>query len=216
MKILTTPPNLRELKELAPNARAFLFDMDGTIINSEKIHAEGLRQVIANSPGEQNENLSASELEKKYFGIADHNVYLDLISEKQISTALSIDTFLSQKNNLMIEILKNDPKKLETNNEVINLLKELNDNNIKIALVTASEREITMPLLEAAKILNYFSIIITRNDVEDSKPHPGPYLMAMKKLNILSHESFIFEDSPTGLLSAKSSEADYCKVTWFE
>jgi HAD superfamily hydrolase (TIGR01509 family) len=215
MRNFTTPPNLQNLKEIAPKAKAFLFDMDGTLLNSELLHAEGLLSVINDFSGENKELNTASSLEKEFIGEADNDVYKKLISDKRIQSTLTLNTFLQSKNNSMIKLLKDSPEKLITNESVFKLLTDLKSNNYKMALVTASERDITLPLLEAAGIKDNFDIIITRNDVQTSKPNPAPYTKAMHDLNLSSEEVFIFEDSPTGLESAKASKADFCQVSWF-
>jgi len=212
---LKTPPNLQEVKKLAPKAKAFLFDMDGTLLKSENIHAEGLLAVITKFPGQEDNTMTALDLEHKYLGIADNDVFQLLKNDKLLSLDLSLTDYLDNKNKLMLQILKENPEKLVLHDCIFKLLDQMKNDNYLMAVVTASEKEITLPFLKAAGMEHYFSTIVTNNDVTHSKPHPAPYLQAMKELNIRHEEAFIFEDSPTGLESAKSSQSLYCQVSWF-
>ena len=54
-------------------------------------------------------------------------------------------------------------------------------------------------------MLGYFNMIVTNEDVENNKPHPDCYNLAVKKLDISPSDCIIVEDSPKGMQSAKSS-----------
>lgn len=63
--------------------------------------------------------------------------------------------------------------------------------------------------LDILGIKRYFSIIVTGSDVEEHKPHPEPYLYALKKLGLPPKDCVIFEDSLTGIQAARAAG---CKV----
>jgi HAD superfamily hydrolase (TIGR01509 family) len=51
-------------------------------------------------------------------------------------------------------------------------------------------------MLNKAMILNYFDLILSNEDVKESKPSPQIYLLAMQKLGVSPEETIIVEDSP--------------------
>jgi len=60
--------------------------------------------------------------------------------------------------------------------------------------------------------MEYCSVIISNEDVKNSKPHPEMYWKAMSMMNVLPEDTFIVEDSPVGLLAAQRSRANYIRV----
>jgi len=91
---------------------------------------------------------------------------------------------------------------------VLDLISSLKDRKIKIAIVSASPlRKLIKTVPE--EFLSKFDVIISGDDTKEGKPNPEPYLMAMKKLNVLPSECLVIENSPLGIKSAKSAGA-YC------
>lgn len=89
--------------------------------------------------------------------------------------------------------------------ELINFLKK---ENYRLAIVTASANE-RLRKSVPSEFLEYFDVIITGDDTEFGKPHPAPYLKALEKLSISPQESFVVENAPLGISSAKNAEI-YC------
>ena len=76
------------------------------------------------------------------------------------------------------------------------MLKKLKDKWIKIACCSNSIKNSIEMMLNKAMILNYFDLILSNEDVKESKPSPQIYQLAMKKLWIKPDETIIVEDSP--------------------
>jgi len=79
-----------------------------------------------------------------------------------------------------------------------------------IALVTSASRQNTQDILNYFNLQDFFDLIITRDDVQNPKPNPECYILAMTKLNVKPTEVFIFEDSIDGVNSGIASQA----FTW--
>lgn len=206
MKVFSSIPTIEEIQEYT-DSRYIFFDMDGTLFETEKLHAQALKQTLKtlNSPTQ----LSISELESKYRGIADNFVFLDF----QFSLECEFSYFLKTKNLCFINQVKLSPK--ITSKKIIDLLTDLTTSGYKLALVTASEKETTDVLLEKEGIASFFELILTREDSVKTKPSPLPYLDALSFFNISQGQALIFEDSVTGLQSAKDSKINYAKANWF-
>ncbi|RZF22898.1 HAD family phosphatase [Halobacteriovorax vibrionivorans] len=180
------------------------FDMDGTILNSEPLHYQVVQKLCGN-----NEIPSMEET----FGMSDEEVYP--LIQNALGLA-SLEEFLELKNSALIGLIgQSDPNNIRHRN-IRKLLESLTSKGLKLALVTASQYEVTHPLLEHCELKKYFEIIITEREVEKGKPNPEPYLMAQNHFNAKSEECLIFEDSPTGIRAAQSSGIDYIVVKWFE
>lgn len=83
---------------------------------------------------------------------------------------------------------------------VRSLIHELESNGVRAAVVTASNGQI----IDAARsrLPEVFEFIITADDVERSKPHPDPYLLAFERMGIDPLDAIILEDSVPGTRSA--------------
>jgi beta-phosphoglucomutase len=71
-----------------------------------------------------------------------------------------------------------------------------------LTLVTGTARHEVERIL-SKELLGLFSVIITGNDVKKGKPHPEPYLIALKKLQMKPKDVVVFENAPFGIISAK-------------
>jgi len=88
----------------------------------------------------------------------------------------------------------------------IELVRDLQSNGIATALVSASPRNIVDAVLENLHG-NPFPFTISSDDVVHTKPHPDAYLLAAQKAGAKIEDSLIFEDSLTGIASARASGA---------
>ena len=73
---------------------------------------------------------------------------------------------------------------------------------IQLALVTASMRQWVEPLLHREGFENFFSCLVTFDDIKKGKPSPEGYELAMKRLALHPDEGFAIEDSPHGIAAA--------------
>lgn len=82
------------------------------------------------------------------------------------------------------------------------LLAFLKDAGYKIGLASSSRREVVVSHLTRTKLLPYFSVIVTGDMVEHSKPLPDIYLLACEQLQVNPRDAYAIEDSPNGIRSA--------------
>ena len=87
-------------------------------------------------------------------------------------------------------------------NEWENILNEARELGIKTALVTASYRVLAEALLERNGFVKYFDLVVTADDVKETKPFPEPYLKAADEFGLKSLDCLVFEDSNTGVTSS--------------
>ncbi len=95
---------------------------------------------------------------------------------------------------------------------VIELIKALLEQKVAIAVGTSTPREVALKRLQVAGILQYFDIIVTRNEVERHKPDPSVYLFAAKALKLEPRRCVVIEDAPSGLTAAHNANMKCCMV----
>lgn len=191
-----------EITNICADKRAILFDMDGTILNSESLHFEAISQLTNHKSPYTIDDL---------YGMADVDVY-PLIKE---FTDLGLDEFLEAKIQLMKIIIPTSKVSSILLDDIPKLVLQLKAAGKKLALVTASEKETTYSLLRHCNLLQYFDIVIARQDTNKTKPDPAPYQHALNMLGIKKEDAIIFEDSPTGIAAAIASGVKVIKVQWY-
>jgi beta-phosphoglucomutase len=206
---LHAPPTLEELMNHLPQLKALAFDMDGTLFDTEKLHIKifyklALKYGITLPP-------DLRELAEKYKGWSDEQVYAALAPQK----APSAQDFILEKNTVLLKLIETSDPSEWTSPHLFSLLKEAQAQGIKLVLVTSSEKLITHALLKKSGYDQFFSFVVTLQDVTKAKPHPEPYLAAQKLLNCSTQELLVFEDSPTGLESARTSGLETFEVKWW-
>lgn len=189
---------------------AILFDLDGTLINSEGKFFESFRQIIEakfdyiisfeeyeNNELKQNANLISSLKNKG-------------IIEKDLSQDLIMKEVYAEYEKKFMELL--DENEVSLNFE---LLKQLKRKGLRLALVSTSRKKFIELLLKKLGIENLFEIIISRDDVKKLKPAPDAYLMALDLLNISSDSCIAFEDSERGIIASKNANIKTIQVNDF-
>lgn len=212
MHKLNRVPNIQDLQSFNPLCKAILWDMDGTIMETEALHIKSTQQLL-----EQNHKsvpLLATEIENICYGQTDPKI-LQALQSKKLLENMSLEEFIKQKNTLIGKLLYITPTATIFNNEVGEFIKLAAKNGIKQVIVTSSEKDITIIFLKFLELIDYFEFIMTREDTLENKPSPLPYTTAMKKLGLQPENVFIFEDSTLGLEAALNSLAPYCKAEWY-
>ena len=166
---------------------ALLFDLDGTLVNTEKFDGKLLKKVLKSNGINSNEEFRGYSLEQ----------YLTRVTlDKKIQQKIKKE-FVSEYE----LVLKN--VQIEINNELLRYLK-LGLSPL-VALVTANNKLLTRRILNKTGLSKYFEVIVTCDDVKNSKPAPDAYLKALKELNVSPENCIVFEDSEAGVKSAKAA-----------
>jgi HAD superfamily hydrolase (TIGR01509 family) len=182
--------------------KAILFDLDGVLVSAKEIHYQALNEAL--SKIDQKYIISENEHLSIFDGLKT-NEKLDLLSKtKELPRSLHEQIW-----NLKQEITLSKICNLQKDLNLIAVFEKLSKLNIKIACCSNSIRKSVINMLANIGIIKYFDLILSNEDVKNSKPHPEIYWKAMSMLSLNPDECLIVEDSPHGLLAAQRSN---CKV----
>tara|TARA_Y100001968_G_scaffold216050_1_gene198744 strand:- start:485 stop:1165 length:681 start_codon:yes stop_codon:yes gene_type:complete len=173
--------------------KAFLFDLDGVLIDSEPLHGQAWKETASLF----NLNLNISQL-KRLRGRRRIDCAYELLKlipkEVEIEDLLSLHKPISRRLILSAKAMPGSES----------LVKWCHENNIPMALVTSSSSESLRIKTMNHKWMNLFSVNVLGDDklLSEGKPAPDPYLLAAKKLNIYPEQCWAVEDSISGVSSA--------------
>lgn len=95
--------------------------------------------------------------------------------------------------------------------DIIRLMKP----EYKTAVVTTASKENCYDILKQFNLDDLFDLVLTREDIEKTKPNPEGFIKAMNFFGVAPEDTIIFEDSDVGLEAAKNSGAFYYKTYKF-
>lgn len=177
--------------------KAVIFDLDGVIVDTAKYHYQSWYRLAKSLGFELTED--QNHMLKGVSRMESLDIILDIGSvekskeEKQELAEL--------KNKWYREYITHlDRSEILPGIEV--LLDDLKENNIKIALGSASKNSMT--ILNGLNLTSYFNVIIDGNKTTTSKPHPEVFLMGAEALELNPNECLVIEDSIKGLEAANT------------
>lgn len=182
--------------------KLIIFDLDGVLVEAKVIHYDALNEAL----GEQyaidwNEHLS------KYDGLKTNQKLEMLTKEKGLPVEMYKEVW-NKKQQLTLHKLNN----LQQSSQLIECMEALTNSGYKLAVCSNSIRRTVLTVLAKLGIIQYFDLILSNEDVKNSKPHPEIYWKAISQMECLPEETLIVEDSPFGLLAASRSKASVMRV----
>lgn len=185
--------------------KLIVFDLDGVLLDAKEIHYNSLNIALAEVSEEyvinENEHLNI------YDGLKT-NQKLDLLTKNKGLPREFHKQIWNRKQELTLQMLES----VERNQQLIDTFVKLSANGYKLACCSNSIRKSVFTMLSKIGIIEYFDLIISNEDVLNSKPHPEMYWSAMSKLNFMPEDTLIVEDSPHGLLAAHRAKANIFRV----
>lgn len=177
----------------------FIFDLDGVIVDTAKYHYLAWKK-LANELGFEF-TIEQNELFKGVSRKRCLEILLEIGDIK--ATQEQFNTWMVEKNeDYLAYIDKMDESEILP--DVPKILKFLKENNIPIALGSASKN--AKPILEKVKLLGYFDFIVDGNSVTKAKPDPEVFLIAANNMNIAPENCIVFEDAVAGIEAANNAK----------
>ncbi|KAK1305138.1 hypothetical protein QJS10_CPB11g00195 [Acorus calamus] len=189
---LVPESNGYSFSRIAP-IQAVLFDIDGTLCDSDPLHYFAFREML-------------QEVGFNGGVPIDEDFFVEYISGKHnedIGTALFPDwdhekamKFMDDKEAMFRRLAS---EQLMPVDGLHKLCKWIEDRGLKRAAVTNAPRANAELMISILGLTDFFEFLIVGSECERAKPHPDPYLKALKELKASADHSFIFEDSVSGI-----------------
>lgn len=174
--------------------KAVLWDMDGTLIDSEPHWLKSERELATEHGKDWTEEDGKSLIG---MSLKDSSEIIAKKIESDLSTDEIVQRLTSSVQNELTKEIIWRPGAQE-------LLRELRRRGVKTALVTMSLRSMALQVVEAMAF-DAFDVVVAGDDVVHGKPHAEPYLKAANLLGVAPADCVAFEDSISGILSAEAA-----------
>lgn len=177
--------------------KALLFDLDGTLIDSEKFHFDCWNEFLH----PYGVTLELKDWLTNYAGIPLPQNAKTLVERYKIDTDLA--DFIAKREQLTYEEFKT--KDITLMPFALEFVQFFYEKGLTLAVVTASLRVDVEAVFERNGLAKYFKLFITRTDVNKSKPDPESYNVCVERLGLQKDECLVFEDTVNGVKSAMAA-----------
>lgn len=172
--------------------KAVIFDLDGTLTNSDKVHFQVFQDFFAKHGIELNQSLYKT----KVSGRQNADILADFLPDLPKQEA---EAFSDRKEATFRQIAKGQIEPLPG---LLPLLNQIQTQKLATAVVTNAPSENAAFMLSELNLTSTFKPIIIAEDLPRGKPDPLPYQTALDQLGIAAPEAIVFEDSPSGIRAA--------------
>lgn len=171
---------------------ALLFDLDGTLADTMPLHNKAWIETLKDHGYEM-----TYEILSEYAGVPTFKT-VELFNER-FNWNLEPHTILKHKEEKAAEGMKS----VTTIHSTLEVVKHYH--GVKpMAIVSGGMRVNVEALLRKLNLHDYFSVFVGADSTEKGKPHPDPFLLAAKLLNVDPKKCLVFEDGMAGIKGAQS------------
>ncbi len=183
--------------------KAFLFDLNGTMIDDMTYHIKAWHRILNNLGA----TISLEKTKEECYG--KNNELIERIFPKRFS--------LSEKNAMSLEKEKQYQTEFRPHLKLLaglaDFLQHAHAKGIKMAIGSAAIMFNIDFVLDGLNIRHYFDALVSADDVLQSKPNPETYFKCAQLLNVLPRECLVFEDAPKGVEAAHRAGMDCVVLT---
>ena len=170
--------------------KAIIFDMDGLMIDSERVTFECYQEILKGMNLTMDEEFYKTLLGKPLKGI--YQRFYDVYGND-----FPIEDVIKDVHALMAKRFETEGVPIKTG--LKSLLEYLKENNYKTIVATSSNRDRVDTILSQAQITDYFDDSICGDEVTKGKPNPEVFLKSCQKLGVTVDEAIVLEDSEAGI-----------------
>ena len=186
--------------------KACIFDFDGILADTEELHYQSYQTVLEPLGA----GFSWETYQQNYMAFDSRQAFVAALQKAGVNNPPAISELLERKMQAHESALADlNLSPLPGAVEAVQLAASRGP----VGLCTGAQPRDVIPLLQAFGILNLFKVIVTADDVRISKPDPESYRLAAEKLGIPPADCLAIEDTPGGLISARSAGCQTLGVT---
>ena len=176
-------------------AKAFLFDLNGTMIDDMDYHTRAWHDVLTNDLGA---SLTHQEVKMEMYGKGEE-MLVRVFGPNRFAHEQEMSAIVFEKEKKYQEAFRPHLKLIEGLDK---FLEKAHQNQKKMAIGSAAIMFNIDYVLDGLDIRHYFPVTISADNVEKSKPHPETFLKCAEGLGIEPADCVVFEDNPKGVQSA--------------
>ncbi|ALI99385.1 HAD family hydrolase [Rufibacter tibetensis] len=185
--------------------KAFLFDMNGTMIDDMDFHTEAWHKILNN---DLQGSFSREEVKEQMYG-KNSEVLARFFGEDRFTQEEADELSVQKEKIYQKEYISH----LRLIKGLDVFLKKAAEQNIKMAIATAAITFNIDFVVDNLDIRSYFDALVSADDVTKSKPHPETFLKAAEGLGVDPKDCLVFEDAPKGVEAALNAGMDCLVIT---
>jgi HAD superfamily hydrolase (TIGR01509 family) len=170
---------------------AIIFDLDGTLVNTEPVHCQAWLEVLAIRGFHYDE-----EWFQQWIGTADRYLAQGVIDEHELSTPARV--LQREKEHLFHQLVVQKNQAFPGTEAALARLQKI----VPLAIATNSAYRDTVQIFQRTPVDRYIKTIVTADDVTLLKPAPDMYLLAAELLGVDPEQCLVLEDSSAGSQAA--------------
>lgn len=168
---------------------AIIFDMDGVLVDSEYTYFQSKSQMLKEAGHEVEESYHF-----QFMGTTSEYMWEQM--KQEFSLPLSVPEYVEQMTSLRQALIKQNGIKVIPHAQ--DFVKRLHEGGLKLAVASSSSLVEIKENLETIGLADYFSEVVSTEEVTHSKPAPDVYLAAAKRLGVAPENCLGIEDTKNG------------------
>lgn len=177
--------------------KAVIFDMDGVISDTQKLHVTADIMVMRS----YGVVLGEKDIGEKFAGIVDQEMFGKLFHMHGIDAR--IEDAIKKKWEIMMDRSNDSIVPIQGTKELIYSLKK---EDLKLAVASSSPVVFIDLVLSKLNLKEQFEVIASGEEVKNGKPNPEIFFLTAKKLGVKPQQCVVIEDSPNGMAAAKQAK----------
>ena len=178
--------------------QAIIFDRDGVMLESEPLHDQAAIDVFTQQ-GFGTEQQLQPHL-NDFRGCTEYDFWTFV--KKTFNLEQPLEQFLDWKRDAFLDIIHNHELTLMAGlQELLPTLKTM----VPLALASSSSYSAIDAIIDGLQVRDFFTVIVSGDDVQNGKPAPDIFLLAAEKLNVNPTECSVIEDSRNGVRAANAA-----------
>lgn len=183
--------------------QAIIFDLDGTIVNSEPLHELTFFQLFDKLGHKDDHGINFEE----YLGTSDEAVWIDFL--KKFPQNRSLNELLEWKQEAYLELAWKDNPVFPG---VVDMIQDLSG-IYNLSIASGSRHEVIDAMLKMSSIDHLFTVKVSSQDVEKGKPDPEIFILTAEKLGLSPDSCLVIEDSIHGVTGANEAGMKTIAIT---
>ena len=179
---------------------AFLFDMDGVLVDTQQYHSRALQQVLA----AVGLDVSMTEL-SQYAGTKRGETFVGIAAKRGIM--LPVNQLCDRKDEIFAQMIAQAD--LQPIDGIPALLQQLQTAGVKMAIASSSSESFIAYIVDQLGIRPYFAALLSGEKLPRSKPDPAIYELAAQAVGAAPEHCVVLEDAALGVQAAKAA-GTYC------